>query len=181
MRNTSISIFITLVLATVVACSNPAANDNDNEVPNSTEGGTLTVTGAEYELTKLYIDHEGFSSFDNNYRIDVYVFSENMNYTGSARQGSLEGHGIDIRMNVPTDDLASGSFSYDGSDNDNTFTGQAFVGPNGYQEEFSGGTLEITVEGSIYTIETQSIPVANGDSVSFTYTGGVTEEFEATP
>lgn len=175
-RHITLALLFSFFLAVLLACDNPTGDDGGGSGSNSGSGsGTLTVSGTDHSLTKLYIDHEGTGWA--GYEINLYLLSENMSYTGTAKQGSLEGHGIDLRMELENDTVSAGTFPFDDNDGLNTFNGQAFVGPESYQEEFTSGTVQITVDDSTYTITGNDIPVQNGDTISFTYSGPVTEEF----
>ncbi|HKK66336.1 MAG TPA: hypothetical protein VJ967_10815 [Clostridia bacterium] len=71
------------------------------------------------------------------------------------------------------------AYPYNEDEDANTFSDWSYAfGPNSYQEEFTSGTIDITVSGDTFSI-TGSGTVENGDTVQFDYEGPVTEEFSA--
>lgn len=178
MKKATLFIFSIVIVTAISACSN-STGDNGNEESVS-QRGTLTVSGTEYELTNLYIDHEGYDSFSNNYDIDILIFSEEVSFDGNDNNGITDGSGVQLDMSFPSDEVISETYAFSTSEDDNTFSdfSDSFTSPGDYREYFAGGSLEITIDGGIYTIE-GDMTDNNGDEVTFNYTGPVTEEFPA--
>lgn len=180
MYRSTLFIFCTVVVATFFACSSSTESDSDNNKGPVSQVGTLSVNGTEYELTKLYIDHEGYDSFSDNYDIDLLLFSEEVSFDGNTNKGTTDGSGVQLDMSFSADEVTSGTFKFSKNSDDNSFSdfSDAFTSPGDYREYFSGGDLEITIDGSTYSIEGNMVD-DNGDKVTFSYSGSVTEEFQA--
>lgn len=162
-----------------MACDNPTSDAGGGSGSGS-GGGTLTVGDTSHELTKLYVDHEGYNDFDLNYSIDLLIYSEAVSYDGNAPSGTTDGSGVVLDMAFPEDTVTSGSYPFSTSTDDNSFSdfSDAFTSPGEYREYFAGGSVDITVDGGNYTIE-GSVTDDNGDTVTFSYSGPVTQEFSA--
>lgn len=176
-RHLRLAIVFTFFVATLTACDNPTSGASSS---GGSGGGTLTVQGTEHELTKLYIDHEGYDSFGGSYDIDLLIYSQEVSYDGSSNNGSTDGSGVALDMTFAADQITSGSYPYDAFEGANTFSdfSDAFTSPGSYREYFSAGTVEITVDGTNYTIE-GDVTDDIGNRVTFSYNGPVTEEFPA--
>ncbi|MBD3669143.1 MAG: hypothetical protein HUJ29_00075 [Gammaproteobacteria bacterium] len=124
------------------------------------------------------MDHEGYTTWSNNYKIDLHIYSEAVSYDGNTTSDSDKGSGVVLDMHHPSDSVTTGSYPYSTSDSDNTFSdfSDAFTSPGSYREYFASGTVDITVDGENYTIE-GNVTDDNGDTVSFSYSGPITEEF----
>ena len=171
---------IVLLLSTLVACNNPASGSSGGSGDSGAGGtGTLTVAGTSHELTKLYVDHEGYNDFDQNYDIDLLIYSEEVSHDGNSSSGTTEGSGVMLDMAFSTDKVTTGSYAFSAFDEDNSFSdfSDAFTSPGEYREYFSAGTVDLTVEGDNYTIQ-GSVTDDNGETVTFSYEGPATQEFQ---
>src|SRR6056297_4094989 len=102
MQKNRILILMAFVIAALVACENPVNSNNvDESGLDSGSGigsGTLTIDGTDYELAKFYIDHEGYSDWNNNYEIDLRLFTEEVSFDGNTNSGTNNGYGVYFDM-----------------------------------------------------------------------------------
>ena len=181
MQKKGIFIIVAFVIAALAACENPVNSNNVNESGldsgSAIGSGTLTIDGTDYELSKFYIDHVGYSNWNDNYEIDLRIFTEEVSFDGNTNSGTNNGYGVYFDMFYSDNNVTAGSYPYNEDENDNTFSSWSYAfGPDSYPWEFRSGTIDITVSGDTFSI-TGSGTVENGDTVQFDYEGPVTEEF----
>ena len=167
------TLLITIIGAVIFGCS----EDNKTEEVSPTLGGSFTVKGKSYELTKGFVVDEGGE-------YDIILTSSGIS-ADPAGGDDLLGTGdlVSIIVISPSDtSFEPGTFTYDGSENKvkntiefSTAKINAKVESDTADVELkaTGGSATVSLSGDIYTV-TFNLTTST-DSFEGTYTGTLTE------
>ncbi len=150
---------------------NGDGNGNGNGV---TESNVLTVDGTDYALGTMFYEDSG--TVADGSRITIYLAAP-----GSTAEEVSCFHDHDyyvmLVMYFPGSDISSGTFVFSTESDSHTFSDWSLVNVGGQLGSYhyaEGGTVEVTVDGSNYTIQ-GDLSVDPGPTASFHFEGSAVE------
>ncbi len=166
---------VVLLASSLLVISTSCKKEDDDENGNGNDNGTtetnvMKVGGNSYDLGMMF--YEDSWGGDGASAINIYLAAPG---TTAENSQSFHGHDYYIMLSLvfPEPQISGGTFVFSDDNTSNTFSELTLVNVGGQMGTYhyaNGGSIQISVEGSTYTVA-GDLSVEPGPSASFHFQG----------